>query len=84
MGSLDTGAGTCSGASPASVSTAPATSTSSTHRRCGSRWSIRRAVPAGSTALPNAFAPDGLVAFLETDDLDVPHVVVKRLAEGVP
>ena len=39
--------------------------------------------PAVSTALPDAFGPDGLVAFLETDDLDVPFVVVKRLPEGV-
>ena len=38
---------------------------------------------AGSTALPEAFGPDGLVAFVETDDLDVPYVVVKRLREGV-
>ncbi len=34
--------------------------------------------PPGSTALPDAFGPDGLVAFVETDDLDVPYVVVKR------
>ncbi len=39
--------------------------------------------PPGSTALPDAFGPDGLVAFLETDDLDVPYVVVKRLPDGV-
>ena len=39
--------------------------------------------PAVSTALPEAFGPDGLVAFVETDDLDVPYVVVKRLPEGV-
>ncbi len=37
----------------------------------------------GATALPRAFGPDGLAAFLETDDLDVPFVVVKRLPEGV-
>ena len=37
----------------------------------------------GSTALPEAFGPDGLVAFMETDDLDVPFVVVKRLPVGV-
>ena len=37
----------------------------------------------GSTALPEAFGPNGLVAFVETDDLDVPYVVVKRLPEGV-
>ena len=35
-------------------------------------------LPAGSTALPEAFGPDGLVAFLEKDDLDVPYVAVKR------
>lgn len=39
--------------------------------------------PAGSTALPEAFGPDGLVAFVETDDLDVSYVVVKRLPDGV-
>ena len=38
---------------------------------------------AGSTALPEAYGPDGLVAFVETDDLDVPYLVVKRLPEGV-
>ena len=35
----------------------------------------------GSIALPEAFGPDGLVAFVETDDLDVPYVVVKRLPD---
>jgi len=35
----------------------------------------------GSTALPEAFGPDGLVAFVETDDLDVAYVVVRRLPE---
>ncbi|HKJ00816.1 MAG TPA: 6-bladed beta-propeller [Longimicrobiales bacterium] len=33
----------------------------------------------GSTALPSAFGPDGLVAFIERDEFDVPTVVVKRL-----
>ncbi len=33
----------------------------------------------GEIALPRAFGPDGLVAFVETDELDVPTVVVKRL-----
>ncbi|MDE2761273.1 MAG: 6-bladed beta-propeller [Gemmatimonadota bacterium] len=37
----------------------------------------------GSTAMPSAFGPDGLVAFVETDDLDVPYVVVKRLPDGM-
>ncbi|MCY3610145.1 MAG: hypothetical protein OXH51_01300 [Gemmatimonadetes bacterium] len=40
--------------------------------------------PPGSTALPDAFGPNGLVAFLETDELDVPYVVVKRLPEVIP
>jgi hypothetical protein len=35
--------------------------------------------PAGTLALPAAFGPNGLVAFLERDELDVPTVVVKRL-----
>ncbi|MHB1191739.1 MAG: 6-bladed beta-propeller [Longimicrobiales bacterium] len=34
---------------------------------------------AGSVPLPAAFGPDGLVAFIERDELDVPTVVVKRL-----
>lgn len=35
---------------------------------------------AGAVAMPDAFGPDGLVAFIETDDLDVETVVVKRVA----
>ncbi len=34
-------------------------------------------------AMPSAFGPDGLVAFVERDDLDVPYVVVRRLPEGM-
>ena len=37
----------------------------------------------GSTAMPSAFGPNGLAAFVETDDLDVSYVVVKRLPDGV-
>ena len=37
----------------------------------------------GSTAIPSAFGPNGLAAFVETTDLDVPYVVVKRLPEGM-
>lgn len=33
----------------------------------------------GATALPSAFGPEGMVAFIERDDFDVPTVVVKRL-----
>lgn len=35
--------------------------------------------PAGATEMPYAFGPDGLVAFWELDELDVPTIVVKRL-----
>lgn len=35
--------------------------------------------PAGSIALPDAFGPDGLAAFVEPDEMDVETVVVKRL-----
>ena len=30
--------------------------------------------------MPAAFGPDGLVAFIETDELDVRSVVVRRLS----
>ena len=36
---------------------------------------------AGTTAMPDAFGPDGLVAYWEVDELDVPSIVVKRLTE---
>ena len=35
--------------------------------------------PAGTTVLPAAFGPDGLAAFIETDELGVQTVVVKRM-----
>jgi len=35
--------------------------------------------PAGATALPVAFGPDGLAAFIETNELDVQTVVVRRV-----
>lgn len=34
-----------------------------------------------ATGLPSAFGPDGLVAFVQTDDLDVQTVVVSRLPQ---
>ena len=37
--------------------------------------------PAGATALPTAFGPDGLVAYVETSDLGVETVTVKRVVE---
>ena len=37
--------------------------------------------PAGTTALPAAFGPDGLVAFVEMSELGVQTVVVKRMVE---
>ena len=33
--------------------------------------------------MPAAFGPDGLVLYWETDELDVPTIVVKRLPEGI-
>ena len=36
--------------------------------------------PAGAIAMPAAFGPDGLVAFIEEDELDVRTVVVRRVA----
>ena len=36
--------------------------------------------PAGAIAMPTAFGPDRLVAFIETDELDVKTVVVRRIA----
>ena len=39
--------------------------------------------PAGATAMPVAFGPDGLAAFVEIDDLDTPTVIVKRVASEV-
>ena len=35
---------------------------------------------AGTTEIPDAFGPDGLVVFIETNELDVQTVVVKRIA----
>ena len=39
--------------------------------------------PASATEMPLAFGPDGLVAFWELDELDVPSIVVKRLPAAV-
>ena len=36
--------------------------------------------PPGAVAMPDAFGPDGLVAFIERNELDVQTVVVRRLA----
>ncbi|MYF60496.1 MAG: hypothetical protein F4179_02280 [Gammaproteobacteria bacterium] len=38
---------------------------------------------AGTTALPDAFGPDGLAAFIERDEFDVASVVVRRLPADV-
>lgn len=39
--------------------------------------------PAGTTALPDAFGPNGLAAFIELDEMDVATVVVRRLPVAV-
>ncbi|MDE0520350.1 MAG: hypothetical protein OXH79_00135, partial [Boseongicola sp.] len=36
-----------------------------------------------ATAMPDAFGPDGLAAFIEFDEFDVARVVVRRLPDGV-
>jgi len=36
-----------------------------------------------ATALPDAFGPDGMAAFIELDEFDVASVVVRRLPAGV-
>ena len=37
----------------------------------------------GTTALPDAFGPDGLVAFVESGEFDVATVVVRKLPAAV-
>ena len=39
-------------------------------------------LPAGEPAMPIAFGPDGLVAHLESDEFDVPTLVVGRVVVG--
>lgn len=39
-------------------------------------------IPAGGMEVPDAFGPDGLVAWIETDELEIPRVRVARL-EGI-
>ena len=36
----------------------------------------------GTTEMPDAFGPDGLAAFIELYEFDVPSVVVRRLPTG--
>ncbi len=35
--------------------------------------------PTGATEIPNAFGPDGLAAYVERDEFDVPTIVVRKL-----
>ena len=39
--------------------------------------------PSGATAMPDAFGPDGLAAFVELGEFDVSRVVVRRLPTEV-
>lgn len=39
--------------------------------------------PPSATSMPAAFGPDGMMAWIERDQLDVPKVVVKRLPQDV-
>ena len=43
----------------------------------------RGTFPKGGPGMPDAFGPDGLVAYWELDELDVPSIVVRRLPVGV-
>ena len=36
------------------------------------------------TSMPDAFGPDGLAAFVETDEFDVPTIILKRLPATIP
>ena len=36
------------------------------------------------TPMPDAFGPGGLVAFVETDEFDVPTIILKRLPPTIP
>ena len=40
-------------------------------------------IPADGVRLPGAFGPDGLMAYVELDEFDVPSVVVRRLPDPV-
>ena len=40
-------------------------------------------LPRGHVAMPDAFGPDGLVAFIETDEFDVPVITVRRLPKEI-
>ena len=40
-------------------------------------------LPADGAEIPDAFGPDGLAAFIETDELGVRTVVVGRLSVGI-
>ena len=39
--------------------------------------------PVGQLEMPDAFGPDGLVAFIETDEFDVPVITVRRLPQQI-
>jgi hypothetical protein len=46
----------------------------------GTSWGGRIwAQPEGSVEMPSSFGPDGLAAFVETDELGVPIVIVRRM-----
>ena len=53
-------------------------------RRAGAGRRLRGDVsPRGSLEMPDAFGPDGLAAFVETDEFDVPVITVRRLPSEV-
>ena len=40
-------------------------------------------IAAGQLEMPDAFGPDGLAAFVETDEFDVPVITVRRLSKQI-
>ena len=40
-------------------------------------------LPPDDPPMPDAFGPDGLAAWVELDELDVPTIIVRRLPPGV-
>lgn len=49
----------------------------------GADGSYLGTLAAGALSIPSAFGPDGLVAFIERDDFDVPSVRVSRLPAAI-
>ena len=49
----------------------------------GSEGRYSGTFPVGQLEMPDACGPDGLVAFIETDEFDVPVITVRRLPSPI-